>query len=433
MATLLEFLRNSALDARSFFAQTPFTPPFRQNQFGGALGGPLKKNRLFLFGDYEGFRQAETLSSVSVVPDAQVRLGTFPNSSGVYVPVANLSQAMLPYFSFWPQPNGPELLVNGTAQRHGVSPTTIPSRHIREDFGTMRLDYQLSRPRFAFRRLHHRQRRQPDPAGRPAVRLLHHARACRWPASRKRTSSRRDMLNTARAGFSRAGFNLDSTPLGAVPVRALDFVSGRRAGRDRGQWRRHHHRPFRHHFGRPQQRRRRAGTAAICSPMRTMCRSPRASTRSAPACGCSGSRTMRIPPRASLGQATFTSLTTFLQGTVSTFQVVPNANELGWRSLFGAWYVQDAIKLRRNLTVRPAFATSSPPVGMRNMAAPPITSPIPPACSKPRPSWATSAFTEEPRNPAVRRAGPAWRGTLRQRKDGRARGFRHLLFADRRP
>ncbi len=53
-----------------------------------------------------------------------------------------------------------------------------------------------------------------------------------------------------------------------------------------------------------------------------------------------------------LGQATFTNLTTFLQGTVSTFQVVPSPNELGWRSLFGAWYVEDAIKLRRNLTIR---------------------------------------------------------------------------------
>jgi hypothetical protein len=45
-------------------------------------------------------------------------------------------------------------------------------------------------------------------------------------------------------------------------------------------------------------------------------------------------------------------LTTFLQGTVSSFQVVPTANELGWRSLFGAWYVEDAIKVRRNLTIR---------------------------------------------------------------------------------
>ena len=52
-----------------------------------------------------------------------------------------------------------------------------------------------------------------------------------------------------------------------------------------------------------------------------------------------------------LGQATFTSLQTFLQGTVSTFQVVPSANELGWRSLLGAWYLEDAIKLRPNLTL----------------------------------------------------------------------------------
>ena len=53
-----------------------------------------------------------------------------------------------------------------------------------------------------------------------------------------------------------------------------------------------------------------------------------------------------------LFRSTFTSLATFLQGTTSTFQVVPTANELGWRSLFGAWYVQDAIRVRSNLTVQ---------------------------------------------------------------------------------
>ncbi len=53
-----------------------------------------------------------------------------------------------------------------------------------------------------------------------------------------------------------------------------------------------------------------------------------------------------------LGQASFASLTTFLQGTSTSFQIVSNPNELGWRSLFGAWYAQDAIKLRRNLTIQ---------------------------------------------------------------------------------
>src|SRR5208282_3566758 len=78
--TLFEFLRNSALDARNFFDRAT-VPPFRRNQFGGALGGPIKKNKLFLFGNYEGFRQALALSSVSVVPDAQVRLGLIPNAT----------------------------------------------------------------------------------------------------------------------------------------------------------------------------------------------------------------------------------------------------------------------------------------------------------------------------------------------------------------
>ena len=51
-----------------------------------------------------------------------------------------------------------------------------------------------------------------------------------------------------------------------------------------------------------------------------------------------------------LGQATFSTLTTFLQGTTSTFQAVPAATEVGWRSWFGAVYVDDTMKLRPNLT-----------------------------------------------------------------------------------
>ena len=140
--SLFEFLRNSALDSRSVFAQTPHVPPFRQNQFGGALGGPLKKDRLFLFGNYEGFRQAQTLSSVSVVPDAQVRQGAFPNAAGVYAPVANLNRSMLPYFSFWPQANGPELLSNGLPSGTAFSYNN-PKQTIREDFGTVRSDYTI--------------------------------------------------------------------------------------------------------------------------------------------------------------------------------------------------------------------------------------------------------------------------------------------------
>ncbi len=103
--TLFEFLRNSDLDARNFFDQAS-VPPFRRNQFGGALGGPLKKDKWFLFGNYEGFRQVLAESNVSVVPDNEARLGLLPNAAGVYTPVAKLNPAMLQYMQLWPAPNG---------------------------------------------------------------------------------------------------------------------------------------------------------------------------------------------------------------------------------------------------------------------------------------------------------------------------------------
>jgi hypothetical protein len=51
-----EFLRNNALDAPNFFDQGS-APPFQRNQFGTSLGGPIQKDKTFLFGNYEGFRQ----------------------------------------------------------------------------------------------------------------------------------------------------------------------------------------------------------------------------------------------------------------------------------------------------------------------------------------------------------------------------------------
>ena len=75
-----EFLRNSALDARNYFDNVTVAP-FERNVFGGSLGGPIKKDKTFLFGNYEGFRQKLGLSDVTLDPDANARLGFLPCSA----------------------------------------------------------------------------------------------------------------------------------------------------------------------------------------------------------------------------------------------------------------------------------------------------------------------------------------------------------------
>ncbi|MGH9455328.1 MAG: carboxypeptidase regulatory-like domain-containing protein, partial [Terriglobia bacterium] len=73
---LYEFLRNRALNARGFFDTS--RPDFKQNQFGGTLGGPIRKNRTFFFGSYEGRRIRQGISSdVVTVPTALERQGVF--------------------------------------------------------------------------------------------------------------------------------------------------------------------------------------------------------------------------------------------------------------------------------------------------------------------------------------------------------------------
>ena len=84
-----EYLRNSALDARDFFNYGPYfdssgrakTPPFRQNLFGGTLGGPIRRNRHFFFANYEGFRQRLEQTGSPVLPTADL-VNLFPGELG---------------------------------------------------------------------------------------------------------------------------------------------------------------------------------------------------------------------------------------------------------------------------------------------------------------------------------------------------------------
>jgi Carboxypeptidase regulatory-like domain len=90
--TAYEFLRNEKLDAKNFFDDPNMpTPPFKQNQFGATLGGPVIKNKTFFFGSYEGFRQRKALTSRAQVPSDRMRQGdlselTAPRPSGLGQP-----------------------------------------------------------------------------------------------------------------------------------------------------------------------------------------------------------------------------------------------------------------------------------------------------------------------------------------------------------
>ena len=75
-----EFLRNTALDARNFFVPAAVGPKddFKQNQFGGTIGGPIRRNRVFFFVDYQGTRQIRGNVSSTGAPSATV----FPDANG---------------------------------------------------------------------------------------------------------------------------------------------------------------------------------------------------------------------------------------------------------------------------------------------------------------------------------------------------------------
>ena len=71
---VFEFLRNSDLDAKNYFdSRTAPIPPFKRNQFGVEVDGPISRNRTFFLASFEGIRQRLGVTSVSVVPDADAR------------------------------------------------------------------------------------------------------------------------------------------------------------------------------------------------------------------------------------------------------------------------------------------------------------------------------------------------------------------------
>jgi len=343
--TVYEFLRNSDLDARNFFDQGPI-PQFQRNEFGAALGGPIVKDKMFVFGNYEGYRQHLGLSDVTLVPNTAARLGYLPDASGKLKNVG-LAPGVAPLFSLWPQQNGPDLGGGiGEAFSH-------PLQTVREDFGTTRFDYNISNKDSLFAVYTVDDSADNTPTVNPLSTAIETVREQVVSLQEQHVFSP-TILNTARVGYSRASFfftgqtpvNLPGwvvgDPIGAVVIgggTALNGASqislaGTNAGSNlsaiRNLFTYDDHIAFTHGIHQVE----------------------------------AGVWFQRIQANDNLaqyqyGQASFGSLSSFLQGKISTFTVIPSPTALGWRSLESAGFVQDAIKLRPNLELRIGFRFES--------------------------------------------------------------------------
>src|SRR5213594_2084642 len=365
--SVFEYLRNSALDPRNFFdvanAPNPTSvAPFKRNEFGGTLGGPIKKDKMFLFGNYEGFRQRLALSSNAIVPDLQFRQGLLPcylanpttpaacgSNPGQYVTAPNLKTGMLPFANiFWPAPNGSELpssagLPTGTA--YAIS---NPKQEIREDFGLTRFDYNASTRDTLSVSYLISDGDKIDPRANTNFTQISRNRSQVVSLQETHVFSP-TFLNSFNGGFTRAYSPVSTPP--AVPIPSnLAFITGRNPGQIT--------------IGGG------VSTAAAAGIVAANGNDPTANALNL----FTGSDDVRItrgnhsfsfggwiqrvqenqsgPAQNKSGTVAYPTLLAFLQDSPTAFNANVVVTPVGYRQWLGAWYVQDEMKLRPNLTFR---------------------------------------------------------------------------------
>ena len=341
--TAFEFLRNSDLDARNFFDHA--IPHFARNQFGGSLGGPIQKDKTFLFGNYEGFQQHLGLTDVTLVPDNNARQGLLPGST---TPVA-VPPAVASLLSLWPvqSPGAPDF--GGIAEAF-----SNPLQTIREDFGNTRLDHIFSEKDSLSAVYTVDDSADNSPTINPYSTDLETLREQVFSLQETHVFSP-TLLNTARIDYSRASYFYTGEPTPNTPAASVpSFLVGRPVGAVV------------------------IGGSAASNPAAQFSLAgsnngsnldiarnlftyeDRVSLTRGRHRLTAGVWLQRLDSNENLalsqfGQATFTSLATFLSGTVATFLYDPTPTPLGWRSLLGAWYVTDDMRLTPKLTLSLGF------------------------------------------------------------------------------
>jgi len=337
--TLYEFFRHNALDAKSFFSPRGSDEPFMRNQFGGSIGAPIKKNHLFFFANYEGLRQDCSGLCTAAGPIGPV-VAFVPNAATQ----AGTSAGMQKYLDLWPRTFLPgDVDLGGGIEKIFRD----PKAEINEDFGTARLDYMIG-PRDTLTGAYTIDRGDallplPNPLFASALSVGSHT----FSLQETHIFSPH-VVNSFIFGFSRASFSNDAAPYATFDP-SVDLVAGRGPG------------------GITIGSLTPTGVSAITAAgpnnasgvfnrrnLFSIADNVQVSKgRHQLGFGVWFQRLQDNENTASrqLGVAAFSSLANFQTGTLSSFQLVPTATELGWRSFFGAWYVQDTLKLRRNLTV----------------------------------------------------------------------------------
>jgi hypothetical protein len=348
--SLYEFLRNNAFDAPNYFDKGS-APPFQRNQFGGSLGGPIQKNKTFVFGDFEEFRQHLHQTSVALVPDANARNGFLP--CALVKPTPNPCPAsgdafvgVSPLINVWPVPSGNGKDFGGIAQA-----LSHPLQTIRDDFATVRVDHNIS-PNDSLSGIYtiddsaDNTPTTADPYSTDIESLREQVVSVEETHIFSPT-----LLNTSRFGYSRAGYFFTGEPTPGTPAASLPgFVGGNLLGAIV------------------------VGGSAASNPSAQvgLAGSNNGSnlsvarnlftyadqvtlTRSRHQLSFGASfqqvHSNEVLALSQFGQATFTGLQQFLQNTVGTFLYDPSPTKMNWRTFLGAFYAQDVIRMSPNLTV----------------------------------------------------------------------------------
>jgi hypothetical protein len=154
-----EYFRNSALDARNFFDNPSLSiPPYRQNQFGANLGGPIRRDRTFFFTNYEGLRIRQSITNTTLLPTMAERTGDLSGANpatgqpfpaiinpatgqpfkGNQIPAADMSPLSTSLLARVPLPN------DSSAAPTGLNSIDTGLRNVNADQFTVRLDHQIN-------------------------------------------------------------------------------------------------------------------------------------------------------------------------------------------------------------------------------------------------------------------------------------------------